>query len=240
MELYKLLSENYDELFPVPPAQLDFLRRELTGRERLIDIGCGTGGIAALLAPLSDQRQILGIDDSPDMIAAARADHAVPGVDYLQLGMLEMIPRLPPASFDGAVCVGNTLAHLPEPGQVLDLLRQVWTLLGAGGLFVGQIINFDRVIARKIDSLPVIETERVVFRRNYEWEGADMNFRVEVEDKRTGRVERRSTPMRPILKSSLEAALDTAGFGRVDYYGSYSGEPFGEDSYHLIFTAAKA
>lgn len=236
MHLYELLSENYDQLFPVAEKEISFLQEKLAGKEHLLDIGCGTGSKTVLLA---ESRRALGIDDSPEMIAIANRRHSNPNTSYLQLSMLEMMEQLAPRSFDGVICLGNTMAHLALPGQVLDLLRRVQELLENGGVFIGQIINFDRIISQRVESLPVIETDKVIFRRSYEWEGSSMSFCVELEDKETGGTERRETPMRPILKSTLESALQTAGFFDVEYYGSFSGEPYREDSYHLIFKTSQ-
>ncbi|HEY2303562.1 MAG TPA: class I SAM-dependent methyltransferase [Acidimicrobiales bacterium] len=47
----------------------------LDGDEQLLDIGCGDGRITAGLAARLPRGRALGIDASPGMIAAARADH---------------------------------------------------------------------------------------------------------------------------------------------------------------------
>lgn len=236
MELYKLLSENYEQLFPISPREISFLEEKLAGKTHLLDIGCGTGDKTERL---SGARRVVGVDASPEMIAIANAKHSGPAVGYLRLGMEELSGQFPPDSFDSAICVGNTMAHLSHPGEVLDFLRRVRELLQPGGVFIAQIINFDRIISQRIDSLPVIETDAVVFRRFYRWDGPEMSFCIELEDKKTGVSERRETPMRPILKSALESALHTAGFLDVEYFGSYSGEPYREDSYHLIFKTSQ-
>jgi trans-aconitate methyltransferase len=51
-------------------AQLD-----LTGNEAALDIGCGDGRLTAALAQMVPRGRVLGIDSSPDMIAAARKTH---------------------------------------------------------------------------------------------------------------------------------------------------------------------
>ncbi|MGA3293116.1 MAG: methyltransferase domain-containing protein [Candidatus Acidiferrales bacterium] len=47
----------------------------LTGNEAVLDIGCGDGRLTALLAQMVPRGRVLGIDSSPDMIAAARETH---------------------------------------------------------------------------------------------------------------------------------------------------------------------
>jgi trans-aconitate 2-methyltransferase len=51
-------------------AQLD-----LTGNEAVLDIGCGDGRLTAALAQMVPRGRVLGIDSSPEMIAAARGTH---------------------------------------------------------------------------------------------------------------------------------------------------------------------
>lgn len=51
-------------------AQLD-----LAGNEAVLDIGCGDGRLTAALAGMVPRGRVLGIDSSPDMIAAARETH---------------------------------------------------------------------------------------------------------------------------------------------------------------------
>ena len=47
----------------------------LTGTERLLDLGCGDGRISAELASIVKAGSILGVDNSPEMIAMARNNY---------------------------------------------------------------------------------------------------------------------------------------------------------------------
>jgi ubiquinone/menaquinone biosynthesis C-methylase UbiE len=59
---------------PYPPELATAFREELglDGSGRLLDVGCGTGEIALLLAPLYDE--VVGIDADEEMIAEAREE----------------------------------------------------------------------------------------------------------------------------------------------------------------------
>ncbi|MDQ3381711.1 MAG: class I SAM-dependent methyltransferase [Actinomycetota bacterium] len=60
--------------FAYPPDLVTAFQEELEldGRGRLLDVGCGTGEIALLLAPLYDE--VVGIDVDEEMIAEAREE----------------------------------------------------------------------------------------------------------------------------------------------------------------------
>ena len=61
----------------------DLLARVPSGlRRRIVDLGCGPGNSTALLAERQPKAAIVGLDSSPDMLAAARA--RLPGVDFRQ------------------------------------------------------------------------------------------------------------------------------------------------------------
>lgn len=88
---------------PAPPA-------------RVLDVGCGTGSIAALLAGAGFE--VSGIDLSAQMIAAASAKTARLGleVDFLQADAAN--PPYDPGSFE-VVFARHVLWSLPDPSGAL-------------------------------------------------------------------------------------------------------------------------
>ena len=61
---------------------IDLIHRiALTKPERIIDIGCGPGNSTDALARHYPEAQVLGVDNSEEMIAAAREQH--PKIDFL-------------------------------------------------------------------------------------------------------------------------------------------------------------
>ena len=105
----------------------DFLRREIAGRmhERLqlvkiapkqvLDAGCGTGSDLALLQKTYPAAQILGMDASAAMAAAAKAP--APGMRSLN----QMLSRLLPAKAGVDILCGD-FGRLPFGANSLDLL----------------------------------------------------------------------------------------------------------------------
>ncbi len=122
-------SETSQQFFATAAGHWDRMRAELFGDDlsaRALlgllpsewvvgDLGCGTGAVLASLAP--HVRQVIGVDASDEMLAAARVRlAAVPNVD-LRRGALEALP-IDDASLD-AVILMLVLHHLPSPAPVL-------------------------------------------------------------------------------------------------------------------------
>lgn len=232
MGFYQELSKYYDEIFPVNAAELSFVRTLIDGKDRLLDMGCGTGNKTVLLA--EGKKEALGFDLDSGMIDRANRENRRPNIHYLVQGMMDIDREFGKQSFDAALCLGNTLAHLLESGEVDAVFRKTAYVLSAGGCFVIQILNYDRIVDNNITALPVIETENVVFTRTYETRDGVLRFLTELKIKESGAVLRNDIPLRPIRKREIEAAYADAGFGEVEYYGSYAGAAYDRDSFHLI------
>lgn len=234
MTFYEQLSRYYDEVFPAGEAEMHFVRDMLAGCERILDIGCGTGNKTEIL---SEGARAVAFDADPGMIAAARRRHAAPNIRYLVLDMLEMNKAFAAGDFDAALCLGNTLAHLNREKDLPAFLGQAWGVLTEDGVFIAQILNYDRIVRQHITELPPLETANVRFERRYDWRDDNMHFVTDLDVKRDGEVFRNDIVLRPILKHELDDALTAAGFRRIEHYGSYAGTPYDADSFHLIVRA---
>ncbi|MCC8247604.1 methyltransferase domain-containing protein [Saccharothrix luteola] len=82
----------------------------------VVDLGCGTGSLAALLAEAG--HHVAGLDLSERMLAPARAK--APGIDFRQGDAAH--PPYPPGSFD-VVLARHVLWALPDPAAALDRWR---------------------------------------------------------------------------------------------------------------------
>lgn len=85
------------------------------------DLGCGTGPVSQALAPFV--RRVVAVDESPEMLTAARDRLAAFDNVDLHQGDLAALP-MPTASLDAATLV-LVLHHLPEPAEVLAEIHRV-------------------------------------------------------------------------------------------------------------------
>jgi tRNA (cmo5U34)-methyltransferase len=107
---------------------------------RVIDLGCGTGTVAAKVLETFPNAQVTCLDLAENMIAIARAKLArYPQVQYI-------VSDFQSFDFDGkydAVVSSLALHHLPTDADKQNLYRRIYEHLNAGGVFY----NADVILA---------------------------------------------------------------------------------------------
>jgi len=100
--------------------------------EKVLDVGCGTGGVTIpAKLRVGKTGEVAGIDPAPEMIAVARrkANHQGLEIDF-RVGVIESLP-FPNGTFD-AVTSSLMMHHLPEHVQVKGL-AEIRRVLKPGG-----------------------------------------------------------------------------------------------------------
>jgi ubiquinone/menaquinone biosynthesis C-methylase UbiE/DNA-binding transcriptional ArsR family regulator len=145
------------EFFASAAGQWDRLRQDMFGRASHLqalpglldpewvvgDLGCGTGQVAAALAPFV--KQVIAVDRSSDMLDAARRRvRDLPNVE-VRRGELEALPIV-----DGALDAATLLLvlhHLPDPVEALAEAARV--LRPGGRLLISDMLPHDREAYRQ-------------------------------------------------------------------------------------------
>lgn len=98
-------------------------RTHINSQPTVVDVGTGTGFVAAGLAP--NAGRVLGFDTSPEMLRVARSNLARLDVDNVELGEsdLAQLP-LPDGAVDAAVA-HMVLHHAPEPAAMIAEMARV-------------------------------------------------------------------------------------------------------------------
>jgi trans-aconitate 2-methyltransferase len=118
----------------------DLLARvQATSPGYVVDLGCGPGNLTAALAQRWPGAEVVGVDNSPEMIGAARKlGGQRPGLSFVQADLREWRPARP---VDVLVC-NAVLQWVPDH---LDLVRDWPEVLAGGGWIAIQLPgNYDQ------------------------------------------------------------------------------------------------
>ncbi|MBW3555286.1 MAG: metalloregulator ArsR/SmtB family transcription factor, partial [Gemmatimonadetes bacterium] len=138
-ELVSRRRTRSQEFFSTAAGQWDAMRRELFGAPEarallalmdpawtVGDLGCGTGRLAETVAPFV--ARVIAVDESPDMLEAARRRLADEERVELRAGRLEALP-VEDASLDVAL-LGLVLHHVADPARALAEAARVLRIGG--------------------------------------------------------------------------------------------------------------
>lgn len=239
--------EMHDPLFDEARSRREVAgMRELLGLafgDRVLDAPCGWGRHARLLAEAGCD--VCGADLSWDLLR-----HAVTGAAPLAAstgGRARREPRLVAsdiralpfrdASFDAVVNVFTSLGLFLDDSEDVAALREARRVLRPGGALLLESMHRDDVIAsyaerdawtlpdgtevrvrRRFDPVRGISHERLRWRRGAE-EG------------------RKEHALRLRTATEIAGLLRAAGFGRIDFFGSWDGAPFRHTDESLIAVA---
>jgi ubiquinone/menaquinone biosynthesis C-methylase UbiE len=114
----------------------------------VLDIGCGTGGVA--LACAARGADVVGIDINPEMLEIAQTKRrpSAGSVEWLELGAMEIEDRFPENAFDAAVsCLMFSELSREEQSYVLEVVH---SRLRPGGMIVLADEVLPRTPARRL------------------------------------------------------------------------------------------
>lgn len=147
MTIYDRYAPHYDGSGQVRFALLahiylrDILARHPLAGRRALDLACGTGTLALLLA--GEGWAVTGVDAAPAMLglAAAKAQGAAlaGSARFLSGDIRHLGAVVPPASFDLALCTYDSLNYLLRADELGACFAGVARALAPGGLFVGDM-----------------------------------------------------------------------------------------------------
>ena len=197
------------------PVLERILLKDLAPRARVLDVCCGTGYLARMLAARG--YRVTGVDASPGMIRYAA--RSAPGARFHVADAARFRTR---ARFDAAVSTFDSLNHILQPEALAAALRNVAAVLVPGGAFVfdmlledayrehwhldGAIVKDEHVLAIAGDGYDPqtrLATCRLALmrKRNGAWRRSDVTI-----------TERFYTP------KEVDDRLRAAGFGTIQCY----------------------
>ena len=139
MNAYKELASSYDRLTNDVDyeATVEFynaiLAKEGLKPRTAVDLACGTGSVAAILARLG--LRVTGVDMSEDMLAVAWEKTA--DMENQPMFVCQKLQELVlPRGVDLAVCALDSLDYILDPKDCCEAIRRVYKALNPGGIFI--------------------------------------------------------------------------------------------------------
>ena len=230
----------YDELNPADDDYRFYAALAApAGVSRAVDLGCGTGTLARMLA--SGGVIVTGVDPDPDMLRVARAKDPDGRVGW-RLGHSDVIE---PGSAELAVMSGHVAQVFTEDSTWLAALRDLHRALVPGGLLAFESRN---PAARKWDTwtreltLRTVETPEGPVEFWHETADVDLplvSYDTLTRNLRTGQ----ATVNRDVLafrdEPTLRSTLDLAGFDVQHVYGNWDRTATAASSPELIVVARR-
>lgn len=139
MNAYGALAYSYDRLTndveyeSVVDFYFEILAREGLRPRTAVDLACGTGSVALILARKGIQ--VTGVDMSEEMLCVAfqkaQALENAPIFVHQKLQRLHL-----PVGVDLAVCALDSLDYVTDPDDCQEAIRRVYKALNPGGCFI--------------------------------------------------------------------------------------------------------
>ena len=211
----------------------------------LLDLGCGTGRHALLLAEFG--YAVTGVDRSPEMLIAANAQggagvrpHFLQGdVRSARLGQ----------QFDVVVSLFHVMSYQATNEDLRAAFLTAKEHLKPGGVFIfdswyGPTVLTERpsVRTRRLEDERTLVTRMAQPCSHPNTNTVDVNYTMRVLDKQTGKEEelRETHTMRYLFVPEVELLLESVGLRLLDSHEFLSNRPLGFDTWTSVFVATLA
>jgi glycine/sarcosine N-methyltransferase len=244
MGFYEILSQYYDDIFPLSSDLSRFIQDNVgAGNKNILDIGCGTGDLDVYMARQGYTVKAIDLDQKMIEEAKKRAQETGEDIQFAAVDMRNQDAYATEEGFDGVLCLGNTLVHLQTVEEMEEVISRIYRSLGSKGMSIVQIINYDRILDQNVTELPLIETPRIRFERKYRYDPLRhyISFDTILQVKEAGHMESYSAqvPLYPLRYNELKSMMNKSGFAKVEWYGSFKGDLYTPSSYALIAVGYK-
>ena len=150
MNAYHALAASYDRLTndvdyeAIVAFYQQILDREGVTPRSAMDLACGTGSVALLLAEKYDR--VLGVDLSEEMLTVA-LQRAMEQENMPQFICQPLQQLRLPRAVDLAVCALDGLDYILDPADCKEAIRRVYKALNPGGIFIFDVNTPEKLLA---------------------------------------------------------------------------------------------
>ena len=245
MDAYHELAGSYDRLTndvdyeAVVAFYNEILRREGVNPRTAVDLACGTGSVALLLA--QQGLAVTAVDMSEEMLTAAAqkaAEQENPPVFACQMLQELKLPR----GVDLAVCALDSLDYILDPDDCAEAIRRVYKALNPGGIFIFDVNTPEKL--RAMDGQVFLDEDDDVYcvwRGEFDDDTNICSYGMDLFQRR-GDVWHRSFEEHreyAYSEAQLRGYLKAAGFTNVEVYADRCFEKPREGEQRIYFKARK-
>ena len=228
MNAYHALAASYDRLTgdvdyaAVVDFYLQILAREDCHPSTAVDLACGTGSVALLLA--ESGLQVTAVDMSEEMLTVAmqRAEN----MENPPLFVCQPLQQLQlPKGVDLAVCALDSLDYITDPADCQEAIRRIYKALNPGGIFIFDVNTPEKLKA--MDGQVFLDEDDDVYcvwRGEFDEETNICSYGMDLFQRRGSAWYRSFEEHREYAYSpeQLTAYLRQAGFTDIAVYGDRS------------------
>jgi 2-polyprenyl-3-methyl-5-hydroxy-6-metoxy-1,4-benzoquinol methylase len=204
--------------------------------QRILDLPCGQGRHAIELARRG--YDVTGVDLSPFLLKVADERARTDGVRvrWLAGDMRQPIAGEP---FDVVLNLFTSLGYFADEADDRKVVDAAAAMLVPGGRFLLEVINGERLMARFEErEWFTVGQAAVVERRSLDRTARRMMVERTVTTPNDTEVNVHA--LRLYDGRDVSAILRSAGFGRIDLYGDWSGEPLTSESLRVLAVGTMA
>ena len=245
MASYENLAASYDRLtndvdYEATVAFYNaILQKEGLHPRTAVDLACGTGSVAVLLA--RQGLRVTGVDLSEDMLTVAweKAQNLPEPPQFVCQPLQNLhLPR----GVDLAVCALDSLDYITAPRDCAQAIRRIYKALNPGGIFIFDVNTPEKL--RAMDGQVFLDEDDDVYcvwRGEFDEETNICSYGMDLFQ-RQGKVWQRSFEEHreyAYSRQELEQFLKDAGFTHIEVYGDRIFTPPREGEQRIYFKARK-
>jgi len=245
MDAYKALAVSYDRLTNDVDYEsvVDFynqiLRREGVSPRTAVDLACGTGSVAILLA--MQGIQVTAVDMSEDMLTVAM--EKAMEIENPPMFVCQRLQELRlPRGVDLAVCALDSMDYITDPSDCAEAIRRVYKALNPGGVFIFDVNTPEKL--RAMDGQVFLDEDEDVYcvwRGAFDEETNICSYGMDLFQREGNAWVRSFEEHREYAysQSQLTHFLKEAGFTHIEVYADLLFEAPREGEQRIYFKARK-
>ena len=245
MDAYHALADSYDRLTndvdyrATVDFYFDILAREGLNPKTAVDLACGTGSVAMLLAEKG--LAVTAVDLSAEMltVASQKAQELERPPVFVCQPLQEL--RLP-RGVDLAVCALDSLDYITDPADCAEAIRRVYKVLNPGGIFIFDVNTPEKL--RAMDGQVFLDEDEDVYcvwRGEFDEDTNICAYGMDLFQRRGDLWERSFEEHREYAYSAeqLTGYLKDAGFTHIRVYADRKFESPAPGEQRIYFKARK-